>query len=122
MRPFPPTGEVHEISHNDDGHHPVWSRDGRRLFYIPGPGRFASVTLTTAPAFAFSTPSPAPRTFVFGNAQVNNRNHDIGPDDRALGIVPEGQTPLAKPLELNVVLNWAEELRQRVPTRTLFGF
>jgi len=57
---------------------------------------------------------------VFGNAQQNNRNHDIGPDGRVLGIVPEGQAPVVRPLELNVVLGWTEELNQRVPPDAKF--
>src|SRR5262249_32131519 len=116
VEPFPQTGAKYQISRGDIGHHPVWSRDGGRLFYIPGPGRFASVAVTTAPSFSFSILSSAPRSFVFGNAQQNNRNHDIGRDGRPLGIVPEGQTPLARPLQLNIVLNWTEELKQRVPS------
>jgi hypothetical protein len=75
------------------------------------------VSLTTTPSFSFTAPSAAPRTFVFGNAQQNNRNHDIGPDGRVLGIVPEGQAPVVRALQLNIVLNWQEELTQRVPTR-----
>jgi len=57
---------------------------------------------------------------VFGNAQQNNRNHDIGPDGRVLGIVPEGQVPIVRPLELNVVPGWTEELKQRVPPDAKF--
>jgi hypothetical protein len=57
---------------------------------------------------------------VFGNAQQNNRNHDIGPDGRVLGIVPEGQAPIVRALELNVVLGWTEELKQRVPPDAKF--
>ena len=57
---------------------------------------------------------------MFGNAQQNNRNHDIGPDGRVLGIVPEGQAPIVRALELNVVLGWTEELKQRVPPDAKF--
>jgi serine/threonine protein kinase/Tol biopolymer transport system component len=35
--PFPPTG-VHNPVTTDGGSNPMWSRDGRRLFYLRGPG------------------------------------------------------------------------------------
>jgi len=51
VEPFPQTGAKYQISRSDIGHHPVWSRDGGRLFYIPGPGRFASVGSSPLRAF-----------------------------------------------------------------------
>lgn len=47
------------------------------------------------------------------------RNHDVGPDGRLVGIVAGGEggsTPAAAQ-QINVVLNWFEELKQRVPTK-----
>jgi WD40-like Beta Propeller Repeat len=38
-QPFPATGEKVQISTNaETGHHPVWSSDGKELYYSPGPG------------------------------------------------------------------------------------
>src|SRR4029453_13089500 len=58
VQPFPPTGAIYQISSNDDGHHPVWSRDGHELFYIPGPGRLNVVNVSGERSFTFSTLSP----------------------------------------------------------------
>jgi serine/threonine-protein kinase len=119
VQPFPATGAKYQISRGDVGHHPVWSRDGKQLFYIPGPGRFVAVSVTTQPSLAFSAAVPAPRGFTIGNAQTNPRNHDIAPDGRFLGIVSAGQAPLGSrtnpPLE--IVINWFEELKRRVPEK-----
>jgi serine/threonine-protein kinase len=117
VQPFPITGAKSQISRGDVGHHALWSRDGKQLFYIPGPGRFAVVNVTTQPSFSVSAPVPAPRAFNIGNAQTSPRSHDIGPDGRMLGIVnarPEASAPGAAQ-QINVVLNWFEELKQRVP-------
>jgi hypothetical protein len=85
VQPVPPTGSIFQISSGDVGHHALWSRDGKRLFYIPGPSRFSGVDITTQPSFAFSSPTSVPRAFTIGNAQVNQRNHDVAPDGRFLG-------------------------------------
>jgi serine/threonine-protein kinase len=119
VQPFPTTGAKAQISRGDVGHHALWSRDGKQLFYIPGPGRFTVVNVTTQPSFSVSAPVPAPRAFNTGNAQTSPRSHDIGPDGRMLGIVnarPEALAPGAAQ-QINVVLNWFEELKQRVPVK-----
>src|SRR5262249_21446869 len=35
VQPFPPTGAKYQINREEDGHHPLWSSDGKRLFYNP---------------------------------------------------------------------------------------
>ena len=119
VQPFPATGAKYQISRGDVGHHALWSRDGKQLFYIPGPGRFVVVNVTTQPSFSVSAPVPAPRAFTIGNAQTSPRNYDVGPDGRMLGIVSAGQGPSGPaPLQqIDVVLNWFEELKQRVPSK-----
>jgi serine/threonine-protein kinase len=119
VQPFPATGAKFQISRGDVGHHALWSRDGKQLFYIPGPGRFVVVNVTTQPSFSVSAPVPAPRAFNIGNAQTSPRNHDVGPDGRVLGIAIAGQgaSGTAAAQQINVVLNWFEELKQRVPTK-----
>jgi hypothetical protein len=119
VEPFPATGSKFQISRGDVGHHALWSRDGKQLFYIPAPGRFVVVNVTTQPSFSVSAPVPAPRAFTIGNAQTSPRNHDVGPDGRILGIATAGEDASgpAAAQQINVVLNWFTELQQRVPTR-----
>ena len=118
VQPFPATGVKYQVSRGDIGHHALWSRDGRLLFYIPLPGRLVFVNVRTQSGFAFSTPTPAPRGFTIGNAQTDLRNHDIDRAGRLLGIVPAGQEAGAtSPQQIDVVLNWFEELHARVPVK-----
>jgi len=50
VQPFPATGAKYQLPLSRDNHHPAWSSDGKELFYIPGPGEFASIAVSTAPA------------------------------------------------------------------------
>ncbi|MBI1872379.1 MAG: PD40 domain-containing protein [Acidobacteria bacterium] len=119
VEPFPATGAKYQMKHMG-AHHPIWSPDGTELFYIPGPGQFVAVSVTTKPIFTFGNPVPVPRRFTQGNAPTNVRSFDITPDGKQfLGMVVAGEaqsgTPTAARIE--VVLNWVEELKQRVPNK-----
>jgi eukaryotic-like serine/threonine-protein kinase len=125
VQPFPATGEIHQISKASSvsAAHPFWSRDGRQLYYIPGPGQFAAVEVTTRPAFAFTDPRPlsrGPSGFIIGGP-TNTRQNDSTPDGRVVAVVDTsasqasaaGVTTNATPVFI-VVLNWVEELKARV--------
>jgi len=120
VQPFPTTGATYPIS-KGSGFHPTWSPDGKELFYVGGAGggQFVVVSVTTRPTFTFGNPVLMPRPFVERGSGFE-RNNDITLDGkRFLGVVPAGQTAsgaLAAP-QIQVVLNWQEELKQRVPTR-----
>ena len=45
--------------------------------------------------------------------------NDITPDGKFIGIVPSGQSEIGTSygLQIQVVLNWTEELKQRVPIK-----
>jgi serine/threonine protein kinase/Tol biopolymer transport system component len=120
VQPFPATTTKYQISSGDVGHHAVWSRDGKQLYYIPGPTLFVSVNVATHSGFAVTPPVPAPRAFNIGNAQTSPRSHDIAPDGRFLGVIAAGQpaTPTAiGTQQMEFVINWFEELKQRVPVK-----
>ena len=120
VQPFPATGQKFQISRDDDGHHPLWSPRGDELTYIPGPGRFAAVRVRTQPAFMPEFPTSIPRPSFLLQGRTNERNHDILPDGRFIGVVVasgSGQAATSTRSEVHVVLNWIEELKQRVPVR-----
>jgi Tol biopolymer transport system component len=121
VQPFPMTGAKYQIS-KTLGVHPTWSPDGKELFYSApnAPQPFVEVSVTTRPTFTFGNPVPVPRRFV-DRGPAFERNNDITLDGkRFLGVVAAGQDAasgaLAAP-QIQVVLNWQEELKQRVPTR-----
>ena len=55
VQPFPATGAKYQLVAKglDTPCHPVWSPDGRELFYNPRPQGLEVVSVTTAPTFAF---------------------------------------------------------------------
>jgi len=92
------------------------------LFYFAGAGagQFVAVSVTTRPTFTIGNPVQVPRVFVERGPEFE-RNNDITLDGkRFLGVVGAGQNAAdgapAAP-QIQVVLNWFEELKARVPTK-----
>ncbi len=118
VQPFPSTGAKYQVSKNGTSIHPLWSPDGKELYYAPGSGlQFGVVSVTTQPSVTFGNLVPVPRPFLmFGPGAA--REYDITPDGkRFVGVVAAGQTQSGAPAtpQIQVVLNWFEELKQRVP-------
>ena len=121
VQPFPPTGAKYQISKNgDDGHHPVWSPDGDELVFSPGPvPHLNAVRVTTQPSFTFGEAMPVPSPFQTSPPDFE-RPYDISRDgQRFLGLIDAAQTQAGAPAapQIQVVLNWFEELKARVPTK-----
>jgi WD40 repeat protein len=118
VQPFPPTGVTHQVSRDDDGHHPIWSHDGKELVYVPGPGRLAVTRVTTQSGFTMTPPTMLPAAGIMGPPSIV-RNHDIMPDGaRFLGLTgSDDDQSQSTGRQLHVVLNWFEELKRLVPTK-----
>jgi serine/threonine-protein kinase len=118
VQPFPPSGVQHQLPEGPSGIalQPLWSPDAKELFYNPAPGQFAWVSVTTEPTFTAGNPEMVPRPFQTG-PPVARRPFDITPGGRFIGLVEAGQSVSDKPIapQIQVVLNWLEELRARVP-------
>ncbi len=118
VEPFPATGARYQISTSTDlGHHPLWSPNGKTLFYVPGALPLAAVNITTRPSFSFSSLETWPGKLPNNNPFGGPRNYDIGPDGSRFVLVtaPPGQTSLIAPPYIQVIVNWFEELKARVP-------
>jgi hypothetical protein len=113
--PFPPTGAQHQLA---PGGRPMWSRDGKELFFVPGPGQFLSVGVTTTNStIAVTNPKPVPRGFGNANPQIP-RTFDIMPNGRiiAVGTPGQGQSEFLQ-AQVRVVLNWFDELKRLAPAK-----
>jgi eukaryotic-like serine/threonine-protein kinase len=87
-----------------------WNPNGRELFYRNG-GKMMAVDVTTSPRFAVATPR-----LLFEGQDFTNA-WDVSPDgQRFLMVKPVEQQQAAT--QINVVLNWFEELKRRVPAGT----
>jgi eukaryotic-like serine/threonine-protein kinase len=113
VQPYPGPGGKWQIS-TEGGTEPTWNRNGRELFYRSG-DKMMAVDISTQPSFA---PGKAKALFQ-GHYQPTPGtlpNYDVSPDgQRFLMIKPSEQGQVA-PTQINVVLNWFEELKQKVPT------
>ena len=117
VQPVPPTGAVYPFlpRGSDVPHEPVWSLDGKELFYNPRAGGFEVVAVTTEPEFDFGNPTDIPRPFRLTPPQ-GRRSYDVTKDGRILAVfVPEGSDESAGAQPLALVLNWHEELKVKVP-------
>jgi len=116
VQPFPSTGSKYLITAT--GIHPFWSPDGKELFYRFR-GQIFAVSITARPTFAFGNPKPVNGPFRERGPQFEREN-DITPDGKQfVGVVARGASPSAttSASQLQVVLNWYEELKARVPIR-----
>jgi serine/threonine protein kinase len=125
VRSFPDVnnGGRWQVSTNG-GDSPLWSPDGRELFYRSGDS-FMAVAVEAEPTFSPGKPKVLFKgTYVSWDAPFDFTLWDISPDGkRFLMIKPTpvstGATPAAvssRP-KINIVLNWFEELKQRAPVK-----
>jgi serine/threonine-protein kinase len=114
VRPFPNKEDGKWMISTAGGNEPVWSRDGRTLFYLQGQ-KMMSVDMTTQPAFKPGLPRFLHEgRFELGFPRGAISGYDISLDgQRFLRLQP----PPEEPATIAVVINWLEELKQRVPTR-----
>ena len=115
VQPFPSTGARYQIT-ADRGIYPLWSRDGRELFFTP-PGELQGVAFTAQPSVVIGKPTTYPRGFLVSGTGTP-RTYDLLPDGRFIGVIDPALTPqLGGAASQVLVLNWYEELKRLVPTR-----
>jgi len=115
VQPYPGPGGKWQIS-TEGGTEPAWNSNGRELFYRSG-DKMMAVDIATQPGFA----AGKPRMLFEGQYQptpVTFPNYDVSPDGQRFLMLKPVEQAQAAPTQINVVLNWFEELKRRVPTGT----
>ncbi len=110
---YPGPGEKWQIS-TEGGTEPVWNRNGRELFYRSG-AMMMAVDVIAQPSFSVGKP----RMLFEGQYQPSPyvyENYDVSPDGQRFLMLKPVESGAAAPTQINVVLNWFEELKQKVPT------
>ena len=74
-----------------------------------------AVDITTEPTFSVGTPSILFEGF-FQMANLSRANYDVTPDGQRFVMI-QGGAPDSSVSQIHVVLNWFEELKQRVPVQ-----
>jgi serine/threonine-protein kinase len=91
----------------DGGTGPVWSRDGRQLFYRAG-DELVSVQVTLTPALQLGTRQTLLDLSAYDSGYLHE--FDVSPDGQRFLLIRTA--PESRPTRLDLVLNWSEELRK----------
>ena len=92
----------------------MWSHDGKELFYR-NDNKMMAVAISTEPELMAARPLVLfEGTYERVGGELST-NYDVASDGRFLMVRSEGN-PRATEQQINVVLNWFEELKARVPT------
>jgi len=113
VRPFPNVEEGKWQISRDGGTEPVWAPRGQELFYRNGEAMMI-VGIQTEPTFTQGSP-----VVLFTGKYIGGRpvvNYDISPDGQRFLMIKGGETTAQGQGQINVVLNWFEELKRLVPT------
>ena len=120
VRPFPDVDSaLHPISTNG-GTAPLWAPDGRELFYLESDGRLLAVPVQTDPTFERGTATLVMDGDYRLTTPAGPRAYDIDPSGERFLVVKltESLDGDSRSLpSLTFVLNWFEELTERVPAR-----
>ena len=109
IAPFP-AGTPHIQVSVNGATQPAWRGDGRELYYVSASGRLMSVTVETSPRVKIG--EPVPITDVALRPSRNQmREYDVSADGKTFLLNSTGNGPRSVPF--TVVLNWAEDLKNR---------
>jgi len=91
----------------------VWNRNGRELFYRDV-DKMMAVEITTEPSFSAGNPK---MLFQGGYVRTNASfpEYDVSPDGQRFLMLKPVEQAQAAPTQIDVVLNWTEELKRLVP-------
>jgi serine/threonine-protein kinase len=118
VRPYPEVASGRWQVSTGGGTRPLWSRDGRELFYVSPANALMRVGVERAASWAASTP-----TMLLKDGSVitpgNNlgRNYDVSPDGQRFLVVKPLNASTTPPPQLVVVQHFDEMLKRLVPVK-----
>jgi serine/threonine-protein kinase len=113
VQPYPGPGGKWQIS-TEGGNEPAWSRNGRELFFRSG-SKMMAVEVTTQPTFSAGKPKVLfEGQYLAVTPGLTGTAFDVSPDGQRFLMVKETERATTN-AQINVVLNWSEELKRRVP-------
>jgi serine/threonine-protein kinase len=116
VQPYPGPGGKWQIS-TEGGTEPVWGRNGRELFYRSG-NKMMAVETTMQPSFAAGKPRVLfEGQYLASVFPLTGVAYDVSADGQRFLMVKETEAASRSTAQINVVLNWFEELKRRVPAQ-----
>jgi serine/threonine protein kinase/Tol biopolymer transport system component len=117
VKPYP-DGVPVRVSRSG-GAEPVWSRDGREIFYRQNDSLLTVALDTSGPTLSFKGAVELfkePSYLKNDDGQLAMRTYDVAPDGRFLMIQRAGDTSGAvQSASIVVIENWIEEVKRRLP-------
>ena len=115
VQPYPGPGGKWQIS-TEGGTEPAWNRNGRELFYRSG-NKMMVLDVATQPSFSAGKPRVLFEGQYFtSDWPLVSTAYDVSADGQRFLMVKRTEQA-ASATQINVVLNWFEELKQKVPTK-----
>jgi serine/threonine-protein kinase len=123
VQPYPGPGKTEPVS-VDGGRGPAWNANGRELFFVTDSDATGRGWMMAADFAAGSPPRIGRpyRLFEFSNGDLAldcfpTRCFDVAPDGQRFYAVANAGTPAPLPVitHINLVQNWFEELKAKVP-------
>jgi serine/threonine-protein kinase len=116
VRPYPNVGEARWKISLRGGRQPLWSPDGRELFYRDFSGAVMAVSVSDVAGFsAGEAMKIIDGSAYMGDGQFGSaRTYDVSPDGRRLLMIKRGDLN-SDAGTIVVVVNWFEELERLVP-------
>ena len=114
VQPYPGPGGKWQIS-TDGGQEPVWNPKGGELFYRSG-NKMMAVEVGTKSGFSAGKPR-----MLFEGPYLPTTDsapyYDVSPDGQRFLMLKPVESQTSAPTQINVVLNWFEELKRKVPVK-----
>ena len=101
------------------GFQPLWSPDGREVFYRDLTGAMMRVAVERGPGWAAGTPTKlfGAGQYYFGYGEAFGRTYDISRDGRRFLMIKDVVADPTSTPTILVVQNWLEELHARLPVK-----
>ena len=116
VQAYPGPGGRWQIS-SDGGNEPLWSANGHDLFYRSG-DRMMDVDISTEGEFVAGKPRQLfEGSYALAGGGYVRANYDVSPDGQRFLMLKPVQHKPAPLTQINVVLNWSDELKRLVPAR-----
>ncbi len=117
VKPYPSTAGGQKRISTESGVEPIWSPDGRELFFRTTEGNMMAVEVDASAGFTFQPPRKLFDGQMYMNfedpTQRGIQTYDVHPDGDRFLMVTEPQKQVSQ--QIHVVVNWFEELKERVP-------
>jgi serine/threonine-protein kinase len=119
VRPFPDVNSGQSQVSTAGGTRPRWTRSGQELVYVSPGGALMRVGVVRGESWSATPPTRLIKEGYGTTPPVDfGITYDVSPDGERFLLIKEARgSEESVPVSVIVVLNWTEELKQRVPTR-----